>query len=169
MLSPLHCHMLTPPRYLTMLSHTQNPSNVKCDRIGLTQISIICSLRPSFFLLEKNCDPLVQAVWECETVFLPHLALLHIWYHDQGLLKHVKYIPVHHFVKAGVFRIPESAGRIDDSSISLTHLPLLLKLLEIPFNVGEGTFPTHDTVMTNQRETKSGVGPNNAKQHSINI
>src|SRR5260221_13438657 len=37
---------------------------------------------------------------------------------------------------------------------SLTHLPLLLKLLEIPFNVGEGTFPTHDTVTMNQRKKK---------------
>ena len=59
---------------------------------------------------------------------------------------HVKYIPVCCFVKAGVFGIPESAGRIDDSRISLTHLPLLLKLLEIPFNVRDGTFLTHDTV-----------------------
>src|SRR5258708_9386940 len=67
---------------------------------------------------------------------------------------HVKYIPVCHFIKAAVFRIPESAGRIDDSRISLTHLPLLLKLLEIPFNVGEGMFLTHDTVTTNQRERK---------------
>jgi hypothetical protein len=61
---------------------------------------------------------------------------------------------VHSFVKAGAFGIPESAGRIDDSRISLTCLPLLLKLLEIPFNVGEGMFLTHDTVTTNWRETK---------------
>ena len=77
-----------------------------------------------------------------------------IWEHHQSLLKHVKYIPVHCFIKAVVFGVPESAGRIDDSRISLTCLPLLLKLLEIPFNVREGTFLTHDTVTMNQRETK---------------
>src|SRR5258708_23326789 len=33
-LSPLHHHMLTPPGYLTMLSHTRNPSNVECDSIS---------------------------------------------------------------------------------------------------------------------------------------
>src|SRR5260221_7395610 len=31
-LSPLHCHMLTPPGYPTAPSCTQNPSNVECDR-----------------------------------------------------------------------------------------------------------------------------------------
>ena len=31
-LSPLHHHMLTPPRYLTTLSHTQNPSDVERDK-----------------------------------------------------------------------------------------------------------------------------------------
>src|SRR5258708_8812814 len=31
-LSPLHHHTLTPPRYLTMPSCTQNPSDVECDR-----------------------------------------------------------------------------------------------------------------------------------------
>src|SRR5260221_13838930 len=69
-------------------------------------------------------------------------------------MKHVKYVPVHRFIKAAVFGVPESAGRIDDSRISLTHLPLLLKLLEIPFNVREGTFLTHDTVTMNQRKKK---------------
>src|SRR6266436_8697585 len=33
-LSPLHCHTLTPPGYLTTLSHTQNPSNVERDSIS---------------------------------------------------------------------------------------------------------------------------------------
>src|SRR5258707_15838441 len=81
-------------------------------------------------------------------------AIVYLVASPEPSVKHVKYVPVHHFVKAGAFRIPESAGRIDDSRISLTCLPLLLKLLEIPFNVREGMFPTHDAVMTNQRETK---------------
>src|SRR6266436_7270840 len=34
MLSPLHHHMLTLPRYLTMLSCTWNPSNVEHDSIS---------------------------------------------------------------------------------------------------------------------------------------
>src|SRR5258708_37899590 len=36
-LSPLHHHTLTPPRYLTVPSHTQNPSDVEHD--NLTQSS----------------------------------------------------------------------------------------------------------------------------------
>jgi len=58
------------------------------------------------------------------------------------------------FVKAAVFGVPESAGRIDDSRISLTCLPLLLKLLEIPFNVGEGMFLTHDSYNKLERNKK---------------
>src|SRR5258708_39217961 len=34
MLSPLHHHMLTPPRYLTAPSHTQNPSDIEHDSIS---------------------------------------------------------------------------------------------------------------------------------------
>src|SRR5260370_30445312 len=34
MLSPLHRHMLTPPRYPTTPSRTQNPSDVKRDSIS---------------------------------------------------------------------------------------------------------------------------------------
>src|SRR6266481_3319800 len=33
MLSPLHCHMLTPPRYPTAPSCTRNPSDIKHDTI----------------------------------------------------------------------------------------------------------------------------------------
>src|SRR5258705_2047214 len=33
-LSPLHCHMLTLPRYPTALSHTQNPSDIEHDTIS---------------------------------------------------------------------------------------------------------------------------------------
>src|SRR5258708_26594632 len=35
MLSPLLCHMLTPPRYPTTPFHTQNPSDVEHDTIVL--------------------------------------------------------------------------------------------------------------------------------------
>src|SRR5260221_3855092 len=34
MLSPLHHHMLTPPRYPTAPSCTQNPSDIECDSIS---------------------------------------------------------------------------------------------------------------------------------------
>src|SRR5258708_3421987 len=46
MLSPLHHHMLTPPRYLTAPSHTQNPSDIERDRDNCTlwMISMIKSL-----------------------------------------------------------------------------------------------------------------------------
>src|SRR5260221_8541428 len=51
MLSPLHHHMLTLPGYLTVLSCTQNPSNIEHDNIhesemagchGMTSLPLPC-------------------------------------------------------------------------------------------------------------------------------
>src|SRR5258708_15381518 len=45
MLSPLHHHMLTLPRYPTVPSCTRNPSDVKCDTGCLGRNEITCILQ----------------------------------------------------------------------------------------------------------------------------
>ncbi len=73
MLSPLHHHMLTLPRYLTTLSHTQNPSDVKHDThphlfpiitpIDVDHFELLLQNHPNTELIASVCRGLRFGFW----------------------------------------------------------------------------------------------------------
>ena|SRR5260221_7567541 len=71
MLSPLHHHILTLPRYPTTLSHTQNPSNVKCDTFFGAWLKNETASK--WFMAVTHADPtLLHSYTNLKAVFEKH-------------------------------------------------------------------------------------------------